>query len=110
MNMLTADEIETDFLREELDTACSLLREAQSHVPVNPTHCFSAFAAASETLATVRRLGGHIEDVHAWRDIHTRASELKRALAEFSDWPIRSIAQSNPLLSGKALSEKAQTR
>jgi len=84
MKTRVADEIEIDFLSTELDTACSMLKTAQSEARVSPTRCQSAVATARATLGTIRRLEGRIEDIHAWRDIHARADQLKSALAAFS--------------------------
>jgi hypothetical protein len=84
MTTRVADEIEIDFLSTELDMAYSMLQMAQSEARISPTPCESAVALARATLGTIRRLEGRIENIHAWRDIHARADQLKSALAAFS--------------------------
>ena len=84
MRMLTAGEIEIDFLSSELDTACAMLRTLQSEPRISPTRRESVLTTARAALSTIRRLERQIEDIRAWREIHARASELKSALAAFS--------------------------
>jgi hypothetical protein len=83
MKTSAADEICVDFLSEELNTAFSMVRIAQSEAGSNPADCQSALATARGALGTIRRLEGRIEDTRAWRGIHARANELKSALAAF---------------------------
>ena len=83
MKTATTDEVDIDFLSEELNIAFSMLRIAQSDAGINPTDCQSALATARAALGTIRRLEGRIEDTRAWRSIHARANELKSALAAF---------------------------
>jgi hypothetical protein len=83
MKTATTDEVDIDFLSEELNIAFSMLRIAQSDAGTNPTDCQSALATAREALGTIRRLEGRIEDTRAWRGIHARANELKSAITAF---------------------------
>jgi hypothetical protein len=84
MKTQVAAELEIDFLSAELDMACSMLQMAQSEARTSAGRRESAVATVRATLGTIRRLEGRIEDIHAWRDIHARADQLKSALAAFS--------------------------
>jgi hypothetical protein len=83
MNTPTTDEVDIDFLSEELNIAFSMLRIAQGDAGMNSADCQSALVTARAALGTIRRLEGRIEDTRAWRGIHSRANELKSALAAF---------------------------
>src|ERR1700688_4262070 len=76
-------EIDSDFLSAELDIACSMLQIAHGETVADLLNYQSALAAARSALGTVHRLAGRIEDIRAWRSIHTRANELKSDLAAF---------------------------
>ena len=72
-----------DFLNADLDMAFTWLRTAACDARDDSKGCELALTKVREALKAIRRIGGHIDDILARREIAARADELETAIAGF---------------------------